>query len=235
MQTTEKIIEHPLIKVKISDLVFDPSNPNQMTDKQMEALALSMKRYGYLMPIVIGEDNHIADGEHRVIIYKALGYKEIPAIRMKLETEADRKQLRQVLNKLHGIHDKAKDADEFLEIMQNSKSGYLEELAQLVGQSQQELMDILNLYKEDLDKEITDIDKDTDFLEKRNKNIDVTGETRLTINFKMPDKESFILVTECLATVEQVYSKEEALIKVIQEYVKQQSNQTASNQSDISA
>lgn len=229
MQSNQLIQEHPLIKVKISDLVFDPSNPNQMTDKQMEGLSLSMKRYGYLVPIVIGEDNHIADGEHRVIIYKAMGYKEIPAIRMKLETEADRKQLRQVLNKLHGIHDKAKDADEFLEIMNNSKSGSLEELAQLVGQSQQELMDILNLYKDDIDKELDNLEHDNDFLDKKEKNIDVTGETRLTINFKMQDKESFILVTECLAGVEQVYSKEEALVKIVQEYNAGRFNQTPSD------
>ena len=131
-----QIKEHPIIKIKISDLVFDPSNPNVMTDEQMNGLRLSLRKYGYLTPVVVDNQNKIADGEHRAIIYKELGLKEIPAIRMKLETDADRRELRQVLNKLHGIHDKSRDADELVIIFQSQK---LPELAEMLAQPEEDL------------------------------------------------------------------------------------------------
>ena len=52
MATKQAIQEHPIIKIKIKDLVFDPSNPNVMTDKQMHGLRMSMQKFGYLTPLV---------------------------------------------------------------------------------------------------------------------------------------------------------------------------------------
>jgi DNA modification methylase len=148
MESKQAIKEHPLIKVKIADLVFDPSNPNVMTEKQMHGLRASMQKYGYLTPVVIDENNKIADGEHRAIIYREMGYSEIPAIRMKLETEADRRTLRQVLNKLHGTHDKEKDSDELLHIYESQK---LDELAFLIAQPKDQLLTLLQRYHPEYD------------------------------------------------------------------------------------
>ena len=149
MTTTKQIIqEHPIIKIPISDLVFDPSNPNVMTDKQMHGLRASMQKFGYLTPVVVDMHNKIADGEHRAIIYKEMGYTEIPAIRMKLETEADRRTLRQVLNKLHGTHDKEKDSDELLHIFESQK---LDELALMIAQPKDQLLNILQQYHPEYD------------------------------------------------------------------------------------
>ena len=144
----QTIKEHELVKIKIADLVFDPSNPNVMTERQMHGLRESMKIFGYLTPVVVDLQNKIADGEHRAIVYKEMGYKEIPAIRMKLETEADRRMLRQVLNKLHGTHDKEKDSDELLHIFESQK---LDALAYLIAQPKDELLQVLQKYHPEYD------------------------------------------------------------------------------------
>ena len=44
----------------------------------MKALRLSMERFGYLTPIVVDQNNLIADGEHRALIYKEFGLKKFP-------------------------------------------------------------------------------------------------------------------------------------------------------------
>lgn len=119
-----------------------------MTDKQMHGLRASMQKFGYLTPVVVDMHNKIADGEHRAIIYKEMGYTEIPAIRMKLETEADRRSLRQVLNKLHGTHDKEKDSDELLHIFESQK---LDELALMIAQPKDQLLQILQQYHPEYD------------------------------------------------------------------------------------
>jgi DNA modification methylase len=149
MATKQLIKEHQFVKIKIKDLVFDPSNPNVMTDKQMHGLRQSMQKYGYLTPVVVDMNNKIADGEHRAIIYKEMGHEEIPAIKMKLETEADRRTLRQVLNKLHGTHDKEKDSDELLHIFE--AQGNIDELAILIAQPKDQLLNILQQYHPEYD------------------------------------------------------------------------------------
>jgi DNA modification methylase len=148
MATKQAIAEHQIIKIKIKDLVFDPSNPNVMTDRQMHGLRMSMRKFGYLTPLVVDMHNKIADGEHRAIIYKEMGYEEIPVIKMKLDTEADRRQLRQVLNKLHGTHDKEKDSDELLHIFESQK---LDELALMIAQPKDQLLQVLQQYHPEYD------------------------------------------------------------------------------------
>lgn len=147
-QAEEQIKEHPITKLKISELVFDPSNPNVMTPKQMHGLRASMQKFGYLTPVVIDQNNRVADGEHRALVYREFGYTEIPVIKMHLETDADRRQLRQVLNKLHGTHDKEKDSDELLQIYESEK---LDELAILIAQPKDQLLQILQQYHKEYD------------------------------------------------------------------------------------
>lgn len=147
-QQEELIEQHPIIKLKIAALVFDPSNPNVMTDKQMHGLRASMQKFGYLTPVVVDQNNKVADGEHRAIVYKEFGYDEIPVIKMNLKTDADRRELRQVLNKLHGTHDKEKDSDELLQIFESEK---LDELALLIAQPKDQLLQILQQYHKEYD------------------------------------------------------------------------------------
>ena len=106
--------------VDISKLKFDPSNPNKLTDKQKIALQGIMKRFGFLVPITVDAKTlRIIDGEHRVLAYKQLGYRQILAFVIDtVKQDHDKKVLRQVLNKFHGTPDPEKDIDEIGSIME---------------------------------------------------------------------------------------------------------------------
>lgn len=137
------ISERQLIHIKIGDLKFDKTNPNKLTDEQMKALNKSMQRFGYLTPIVIDQNNLVADGEHRALVYKQHGLKEIPAFKVNLKTDAERRMLRQVMNKLRGEHDRELDANELVTIFQ---AGKLDDLTQLIAQDKEDLQRLMLRY-----------------------------------------------------------------------------------------
>lgn len=97
-------------KYKVEEIVIDEKNPNEMKPETFVKLKNNIKKYGFLVPIIINKDNVIADGEHRLKAAKELGLNEIPCVKVNVE-EVDRKIIRQVMNKLSGKH-KLKD-DEF--------------------------------------------------------------------------------------------------------------------------
>ena len=73
----------------------------------------------------------IADGEHRALVWKALGKTDIQAyIVPKLNDDIKRRLARQTLNKLQGEHDIKLDADEMALIFQ---AGQLNNLAELIA------------------------------------------------------------------------------------------------------
>lgn len=147
MEQTETTIRHfELQEVDVDSVELDPTNPNVMSAEQMKAMRQSMQKYGYLAPIIIDKNNKICDGEHRLLIYKEMGLTSIPAYKLDLDSEYDRRQLRQIMNKLHGQHDRARDADEFLTIMQQSQDNTLQELSQLIAQPQEHLLELIRHY-----------------------------------------------------------------------------------------
>jgi ParB-like nuclease domain len=120
MQEITEVKEHELTPLKIADLVIDPDNPNYMTEEQMEALRESMRKFGYLAPVTVDQDNMIADGQHRVQIYKEFGKQYINGYKLNL-TDNDRRMLRQVQNKLKGQHEPGKEHAEFVKLLNESK------------------------------------------------------------------------------------------------------------------
>jgi ParB-like chromosome segregation protein Spo0J len=89
--------------VNVVDLKTDSQNPNKMSKEQHERLATSIKKWGFIVPIITNKDLLIADGEQRWTVAKSLGMKEVSVIRLPVE-DVDRRLLRQVLNKLRGEH-----------------------------------------------------------------------------------------------------------------------------------
>lgn len=116
-------------KVPISLIKFDQTNPNELSKEQMQALKLTMEKYGYLAPIILNKDFTVVDGEHRVRIYQDLGKQEIQAYVIDVD-QIDLKILRQLMNKLRGEHDKQKDANEFKSIFE---AGRLDEFSKLLA------------------------------------------------------------------------------------------------------
>lgn len=126
----ESILIQKSEMVRTDSLKFDGENPNRMTHAQYEALKINIRTHGFTTPVIIDQDNVISDGEHRVKIALEFGIPEIPAIRLNL-TLADRKILRQVMNKVHGNHDIGLDIEEYRRILQFVSP---EILAEMLGQ-----------------------------------------------------------------------------------------------------
>ena len=116
-------------KVKLKDLIFDKDNPNTMTKQQMEALWQSMQAYGDLQHVVIDQENRILDGAHRAQTLINHGIEETDAIRISIESDADRRIIRQTMNKLRGTHNPELDAKEFVAILQASQEKKLFEVS----------------------------------------------------------------------------------------------------------
>ena len=107
-----KVKEFTVKNIPLANIKFDTTNPNVVSEEQMKALAKGMKKFGYLAPVILNENMEVLDGEHRVKVYEQLGEKKIPAYVINAD-KLDGKMLRQIMNKLRGKHDNAKDADEF--------------------------------------------------------------------------------------------------------------------------
>jgi hypothetical protein len=151
MTLSEAIKEYTLTKVRIDQVRTDPSNPNKMTIQQMLALEKSMHQFGYLTPIIVDADTMmIADGEHRYQVYKELGYEEIPAYVIRFDNDAQRRMLRQVMNKLHGIHDREMDAIDIMDIIVDQQNTLLE-LADLIATPKIQLEQLISpiLYRQE--------------------------------------------------------------------------------------
>ena len=116
--------------VNLSELKVDGNNPNVMSPQQHERLATSIKKYGFIVPIITNKDLLIADGEQRLTVAKSLNMSQVPVIRLPVE-DVDRRLLRQVLNKLRGEHEPLLDADEFEKIITLGKEDDLKYLLAL--------------------------------------------------------------------------------------------------------
>lgn len=121
------ILKHELKTVKISDIKLDPANPNKMSDQQLEALRYSLKKFGQLKPPVIDQTLTVCDGEHQIRAYMAENVEEIQVFQVEC-TPAQRRLIRQTMNKLHGIHDPSLDVEEFLSIKQDNELAELSKL-----------------------------------------------------------------------------------------------------------
>jgi len=128
------------IDINLVKLDETSPNPNKMTNIQMQGLKESLIQFGFVEPIIIDQDGVLADGEHRYLACKSLGYGSIKAIRLQL-TETERRLLRQAKNKLKGKHDIQKDVDDLQALISESD---LDLVASLTGQTSESLEDFIN-------------------------------------------------------------------------------------------
>ena len=66
-------------KINISQIIVDKKNRRQVNQKQVEALAESIKTIGLLNPITMNNNNELLAGLHRLEACKLLGYMQIEA------------------------------------------------------------------------------------------------------------------------------------------------------------
>jgi energy-coupling factor transporter ATP-binding protein EcfA2/GNAT superfamily N-acetyltransferase len=131
----------PTELVDVDLLRVDGQNPNRQSKRQFKALKESIKRFGFVVPIVTNRDLLVADGEHRLRAAKALGMKQVSVIRLPVD-EVDRRMIRQVMNKIRGEHDLFLDAEEYYRI---ASEGSKDLLKSLLNESDLRIENLLKL------------------------------------------------------------------------------------------
>jgi hypothetical protein len=122
-------------------LAVDDDNPNSMPDGLFDLLCDRIRTRGWIgNAIIVDEDGLIADGEHRWKAAKEIGLSEVPIKRYDL-TDAERRVIRQELNKINGTHDDLLDAQEYNTLVNEGLDEPLRELTEARGEDVDDLLD----------------------------------------------------------------------------------------------
>lgn len=70
--------------IPLSKLVFDPANARKHSQKNLDAIKGSLKRFGQQKPIVVNKDNVVIAGNGTLDAARSLGWKEINVVRTEL-------------------------------------------------------------------------------------------------------------------------------------------------------
>ena len=113
----------PPVKLYLADLIEDKDNPNIMSEEQEAALTKSMLKFGFLEPVIVGKKSKgkhtVYNGNHRLRQLLDAGNKFCYGYVVN-KSESDLKLLRQITNKLHGMHDPDLDKLELDLIAENT-------------------------------------------------------------------------------------------------------------------
>lgn len=137
----KKLSETPEELVLVTAIKSDGENPNRMSDEAFAGLVNHIRTYGILNAIIITQDGLLADGEHRLKAAKELGHTFIKARRLPTNDEAERRLLRQTMNKIKGQHDPTLDAKEFEALIDLNA---ITDLAGYLGEDPGELLHVLD-------------------------------------------------------------------------------------------
>lgn len=94
--------EEQIIYKNLGELIPYINNP-RMNDDAVDAVASSIKHFGFKVPIVIDKDNEIINGHTRYKASKKLGLEEVPCIIADDLTETEKKAFRLADNKVSEI------------------------------------------------------------------------------------------------------------------------------------
>ena len=86
--------------INVDDLKAYERNARTHSDEQVKQVAGSIKEFGFTNPVLIDENNELIAGHGRTMAAKSIGMKEVPAIRLKGLTAAQKKALRIADNQL---------------------------------------------------------------------------------------------------------------------------------------
>jgi len=94
-------------QIEIKKLKFAEFNPRKMSEKELNQLKKSLKRFGFVEPVVINKDTTLIGGHQRVRAWKEMGNTKVPYIQVDLD-KIKEKALNLALNKISGEWDTEK-------------------------------------------------------------------------------------------------------------------------------
>jgi DNA modification methylase len=98
--TNAGLIEIQIQYRAVGDLVLDPRNPRQHSQRQVNQIADSIREFGFLMPVVVDDTAQVVVGHARVLAAKKLDMPRIPVVEIRHLSKAQLKALRIADNKL---------------------------------------------------------------------------------------------------------------------------------------
>ena len=87
-------IDNPSLSIErlsIEEFHLSPGNTRKHSERQIAQIALSIKSFGFNVPILIDSANVVRAGTGRVLAGKRLGLRELPAVRLAHLTDAQAK------------------------------------------------------------------------------------------------------------------------------------------------
>ena len=135
-------LPQPTFKGTVSpeELETDGENPNEQSDDTFGLLCERIRDRGWLGgPIVADSDGLIADGEHRYRAALEIGLDEVP-VEFYDFSDAERRMVRQELNKISGAHDRKRDALEYDVLLDQGKSDEVHALTKAAEEDLDELL-----------------------------------------------------------------------------------------------
>lgn len=102
--------------LNINELSEAEYNPRQLTDKQFSEIEKSIKKFGFVEPLVVNKNpqrmNVVVGGHQRLKVAKSLGFEEVPVYKVNLSLKKE-KELNIRLNANVGSWDWDKIANEW--------------------------------------------------------------------------------------------------------------------------
>jgi len=87
-------IELDVVRLPIDDIKPYELNPREHPEKQIEAATVSIRRYGFLNPVLVNRDKQLIAGHCRIAAARRAGLDEIPAIMLAHLSEAEERAYR---------------------------------------------------------------------------------------------------------------------------------------------
>ena len=113
------------VMVAVDKITPSPRNTKKHPQSQINNVAKSIERFGFVQPLVLDENNEIIIGHCRLSASKKLGMKEVPCVYVENLTEEDVRALRIIDNKLN---ESEWDLDILSEELQDIDLGDFEDL-----------------------------------------------------------------------------------------------------------
>lgn len=89
--TIPKTLTPNIEQLPLSALKPNPKNARTHIAKQIAQIATSIKRFGWVVPVVVDEHDRIVAGHGRYAAAQKLGLDAVPAIRVAFLTDEDRR------------------------------------------------------------------------------------------------------------------------------------------------
>lgn len=89
------------VDVRLADIKPYEKNQKKHDDTQVNNIAISIDKYGFVQPLVLDKDNNIIIGHGRYLAAEKLGMGSVPAVYVENLTDEQIRELRILDNKLN--------------------------------------------------------------------------------------------------------------------------------------